>query len=296
MKAYSRLLLMMLIAILAKVSCAESVGYFALDNGYRWDRISNRVTLGGPRFGPRGSTQKLRDINSYQIGGRGLLSFCGCTFLKGEGHYGWTGQGSYSEGGFFGNTSGHTYDGKGALGYYISMAPSIWIAPVIGYSYDALNLKGKDIHTDINSCRFHLSDINAHQRFHGPFIGFDALFEICGCYDFVFGYEFHFAKWHGQRLIDGREYDDSTLFGLTTAFSNKRTINNVYGQVLTFDLGYELCDCWRLGLNLKYQFYEGESGKYKQTKRPILPLITYAKIDGLRWLSFASTVTLGTTF
>lgn len=296
MKAFPKLIWLVLFALSAKAADVESVGYIALDNGYRWDRVSNRVTLGGVDAGVRGSTQKLREINSYQLGGRGLWNFCDCAFIKGEGHYGWTGKGKYSEGGFFGNTDGYTYDGKGALGYFFNMTPKIWIAPVAGYSCDALNLYATDIEVAINGHVYHKNDIKVHQRFQGPFVGFDIIYEINDCFDFVVGYEFHFARWHGERIIQGKDYDNSPLFGLTTAFSNTRHLDNAYGQVLNLDLSYQFWDCWRIGLDLKYQFYYGDFGKYKQTRRPILPTITYAKVDGLWWLSFASTLTIGTTF
>lgn len=314
MKTFPIIICMMILVLSAQASCIESgsdfynrcshadnrcsdvvKSYLALDTGYRWDRISNRATLGGTSL-LRGSTQKLGAINSYQLGAKGLWNFCGCAYVKGEGHYGWVGGGNYSEGGFFGNATGNTYDGKGALGYYFQVARAIRAAPVIGYSYDALNLRGTDIHVEINGVDYHLTDIKANQRFRGPFIGFDVIYKANERIDFILGYEFHFAEWNGDRLIQGAEYGNSPLFGLTTAFSNKRHVSTVYGQVVNLDLGYTFCDCWRIGLDLKYQFYYGYSGTYKQTETPILPLVFYAKVNDLKWLSFASTITIQKNF
>jgi hypothetical protein len=296
MKRTFPLFLLMLFVLLTKASPVQSEWSFAIDSGYRWDRISNRATLGGVNSGIKGSTQKMRGINSYQLGGRGIWNFIECAYIRGDGHYGWTGKGKYSEGGYFGNTKGYTFDGKGALGYFFCVAPSIWAAPVVGYSYDALNLKATNIHVAINDVVYHRNNIKAHQSFQGPFVGFDLFFDINPCWDFAFSYEFHFARWRGERLIQGREYGNPPLFGTTTAYSNTRRLNSAYGNVFNFDLGYQFCDCWRLGLDLKYQFYNGDGGKYKQTRRPIMPLYTYANVDGLRWLSFASIITLGRTF
>lgn len=294
-KTFPYVFWLIIFALSIKTADVESTCYFALDNGYRWDRISNRVTIGGLNTGVHGSTQKLRDINSYQLGGRGFCNFSPCSFVRAQGHYGWTGGGKYSEGGFFGNTKGHTYDVKGALGYYFYAAPCIWIAPVAGYSLDVLNLKAEDIHVTINCQTFHLSDIRVHQRFKGPFVGFDLAIEINHCLDFYFGYEFHFSRWRGERFLH-REYGNPPLFGTTTAFSNIRHLNHAYGNVFTFDLGYQFCNCWRLGLDLNYQVYYGDFGKYRQTKGQSNALNTYANVDGLWWLSFASTITLGRAF
>lgn len=295
MDNFSKFLCLMLTALSAVSSYAEASGYVAIDNGYRWDRISNRVTLGGPTASVKGSTQVIKDINSYQLGGRGMYNFWDCGFIRGEGHYGWTGTGKYSEGGFFGDSKGHTVDGKVAIGYYSFMTDGVWAAPVVGWSYDSLEMKGTNIEIAINGHVFHLSDIKAHQRFEGPFLGFDFLYEIDDCLAFTFGYEFHFSRWHGDRIIQGREYGNPP-FGTTTGFSNKRHINRAYGNVFKLDLEYQFCDCWTVGLELKYQFFYGDFGKYKQTRRPILSQYTYANVDGLWWRSFASTITIGRSF
>lgn len=218
------------------------------------------------------------------------MFFSCCGYVRGQGHYG------YSEGGFFGNTDGNTYDGKVAVGNYFYAVPCIWVAPVAGYSYDALNIKAKNIHITINSETYHLSGIKANQRIQGPFIGLDMILDVNYWLDLYLGYEFHFARWRGERFIQGREYGNIPLFGTTTAFSNVGHINNAYGNVFTFDLGYQFCDCWRLGLDLQYQVYYGNGGKYKQTEGINNALNTYANVDGLWWLSFASTITLGRAF
>ena len=285
----------MLLGLLAASAYVESYDYIALDNGYRWDKISNRATLGGSTISVKGSTQLLSNINSYQLGARGQYSFCDCFFVRGAGHYGWVFDGNYSEGGFFGKSKGHTYDLNGAVGYYYGLTPSIWFAPIAGWAYDALNLKGTNISTAINGVCYDLSDIKAHQQFSGPFVGFDLLYEINDCSYFTFGYEFHYANWHGQRQIEGPEYGNPP-FGTTTGFSNNRHIDRVYGQVFKLDATTDICDCWTIGLGLKYQFFNGDFGKYRRTETPLIPQFTYATINGLWWRSFASTIYIGRAF
>lgn len=269
--------------------------FLALDTGYRWDKITNRVTLSGPTISVKGSTQAFRHINSYQIGGITQWNFCKCGFIRANGHYGWVFDGNYNEGGFSGNLKGHTYDFEGALGYYFCLSKGIWMAPLIGWSYDALNLKAVDITTAINCEVFHLSDIKTHQRFSGPFIGFDLVFQPNHCWEFTFGYEFHYAHWHGQRLIEGHEYGNPP-FGWTTGFSNKRHLNQVYGQVFNLDAAFHFCNCWIAGLDLKYQFFNGDHGKYKQTERSLLSQFTRASVNGLWWSSFDAKIFVGRVF
>jgi hypothetical protein len=295
MNIFSRMFSMMLLGLYAISAYAESDGFIALDTGYRWDRISNRVTLGGPTTPVKGSTQILKKINSYQFGARGQWCFCDCAFVRGAGHYGWVWDGDYNEGGFLGDAKGYTYDAKAAVGYYFCMTTGVWMAPVVGWSYDALNLRGTDINTAIDGVVYNLDDIKAHQRFNGPFIGFDVVYEPCECYYFTFGYEFHYCHWQGQRLIQGPEYGNPP-FGSSTGFSNERHLNHVYGQVFKLDTSYELCNCWTVGLELKYQFFYGDFGKYKQTERPLLSQFSYANVDALWWRSFALTIHVGNAF
>ncbi len=295
MKTLVNILWGMLIGLSTTSCFADSNFYVALDNGYRWDKISNHVSLGGPTATVQSSTQLLRQINSYQLGARGQWDYNDCLFVRADGHYGWVGDGKYSEGGFFGNSRGHTSDIEGAIGSYFLMHEGIWIAPFVGWSYDSLQLKGEKISTAINGQTYHLSDIKAHQRFLGPFLGFDLLFQPNDCFTYLFAYEFHFSNWHGERLIQGHEYGNPP-FGWTTGFSNVRNLNRVYGSVFRLEADYELCDCWTVGLELKYKFYSGDNGKYSQTRRPLLKRFTYANVDGLWWRSFAATVSIGKVF
>lgn len=295
MNRFSKFFLAALLAGALPSARATAGSYIALDSGYRWDKISNRVTTGGPTVAVKGSTQTMKSINSYQIGGIGELDCFRCWFVKGEGHYGTVKGGDYSESGFFGHAKGYTYDLKGAVGYECGVACGITAKPLAGWSFDALNLRGTCITTAINGVKYHLSNIKAHQQFKGPFVGLDLAFDSGCCYNFVFGYEFHIARWHGKRLIQGREYGNPP-FGTTTGYSNVRNLHRAYGQLFRLDAIYQCCHCWTAGVGLKYQFYNGDFGKYKQTKVPLPSQYTYADVDGLWWSSFAATITVGRAF
>lgn len=296
MKTRSILFYSLLCALSILSGYAEANGYLALDNGYRWDSITQRVTLGGPDITVKGSTLTLKQINSYQLGARGQWTFCECAFIKAKGHYGWIfDSGKYREGGFTGHVDGHTWDAYGALGYYFCLNDGIWIAPIAGWSYDALNLNVSNVQTTINCFTYKLHGIKANQRFNGPFVGFDLLYEINPCWDFTFGYEYHFSSYQGDRLIKGREYGNPS-FGWTTGYSNKRHLDYLSGQVFTLDTSYETCNCYQLGLELKFQFYNGDHGHYRRTKVPLISNFTYANVDGLWWRSFALMTYIGKEF
>lgn len=269
--------------------------FLALDTGYRWDKISNRVTLSGPTISVKGSTQLLKNINTYQLGAIGQWNFCKNGFIRGNGHYGWVLDGDYREGGFHGDLKGHTYDAEASIGYYFSLTRGVWIAPIFGWSYDAFLVRGDHIEVAINGKEFHLSDIRAYQRFNGPFLGFDLAFQPNQCWEFTFGYEFHYARWTGDRLIEGREFGNPP-FGWSTGFSNKRHIDRVYGHVFRLDGAYQFCNCWTGGLELKYDFFNGDFGKYRQTKKPLISKFTHARVNGLWWRSFAAKLFLGRVF
>lgn len=295
MHTFSQILSIMLLILATASAYAEPSSFIALDNGYRWDKISNRVTLGGPTINVKESTQILKRINSYQLGAKGQWMFWNSAFVRADGHYGWVFDAEYDEAEFLGKSKGHTYDVEGSIGYTFSLTECVGIAPVVGWSYDQFNLKGTDIRVPIEGHVHHLSDIKAHQHFSGPFVGFDLLFRFCCDFDLTLGYEFHYANWHGQRLIEGHEYGNPP-FGWTTGYSSKRHVHRVLGNVFKIDTSYDFCACWTIGLEFKYKFFNGDHGKYKQTKVPLLEEFTFAKVDDLEWHSFAAMIYIGRIF
>jgi len=304
---------------------AQPQSYVALDNGYRWDHIGNRVTLGGPTISVKGSSQELKKINSYQLGARGQWTFYENTFVRANGHYGWTWDGKYRESGIHGHAKGNTWDVEGALGYYfcayrktnldeVTTTPpkqtktttqqdikekttaGFWVAPVFGWSYDSFNLRGTDLDMSLFGIDYtDLDHINARQTFNGPYGGFDLLWQLVEHLNFLFSYEFHYTYWNGKREIDGPDYGNPP-FGWSTGFSNKRRISGVIGQVFKIDTSYDFHNSWKLGLELTYQYFAGDGGHYKQTKTPLLPQFNFAKVDGLWWQSFGITLYMGGKF
>ena len=318
MTRISTVLLTSVLSIASATMFAEPQSYLDMDNGYKWYRVTSRVFMNGPVVSLKQSSQVLKHINTYQLGGRGQWTFYDTAFIRASGHYGWTWDGRYKEATFKGNAKGHTYDVDGALGYYFCVydlnrlvpppdpaveltktdkrTPSLWIAPIFGWSFDSLNVKGENMRAKLTGEQFNnLNNINARQQLNGPFLGVDILFQLKSFTEFLFAYEFHYASWHGNRIIKGADYGHPP-FGYTTGFSNKRHMNGVVGNVFKLTNSYTFSDTWKLGAELKYQFYSGDNGKYKQTKTPISPLITYKEVNQFWWLSFGMTIFVGGVF
>ena len=327
MNTVSKLFCTMLLSASVASVFAEPQSYLALDNGYRWDRLTNRATVGGPTLSTRGASQQLKSIQSYQLGGRGQVAFDEHTFIRATGHYGWVFDGEYLESAYHGDLKGRTWDVSGAVGYYLTVykketkheveeqkevvysekkekryekdkhSAGFWIAPLVGWSYDVLNLTGTDLEMSFNGEEFEdLNHINAKQTFNGPYAGFDFLFQLYPKLDFIFGYEFHYASWHGKRVIKGDDYGTPSIFGIVTGYSNTRHIRGVIGSVFKLNTSYNFWDMWKAGLELQYKLYAGDHGCFKQTKTPINPLVSYKKVDGLWWTSFGVTLYLGGVF
>lgn len=291
-----RTLLYAILLSLSVTVCAESQSYVALDTGYRWDSLFHRVTTGGPNINNGTTNQRLKNINTYQLGAKGQYTFCNSAFIRGSGHYGWLGKdGDYDDAGIAGKLVGHTIDADGSVGYYFCVTDCWSVAPVAGWSYDQLHVKGKGIHELSNGRVLQFPDIKANNRFRGPYLGFDILFQPNTCFDFSIGYEFHWARWYGQRIIDGPQSAFPPAFGIA-GLSSVRKVHNVLGQVIKFDVTGYFWDCWQAGLQLKYRNFYGDNGKYKQTITPIPPTFTFARVDGLVWDSFSLMVHVGRSF
>jgi hypothetical protein len=267
-----------------------------LDTGYRWDRLYNRINLFGENFGGTAASQ-TQSINSYQLGGKGLWQMFSTAYIRGQGHYGWVFSGNYIEAKTQGDLEGNTWDATAGLGFGFYLHPFWKIAPIIGWSYDKLNLTA----THVTAADFiagdivPIGDIDLTSTFQGPWIGVDLFFQASDCFDLNCGYELHRARWKEQRLLTGE--DLNTNFGVTTGFSNERTQEPVWGHIFQLDGICYFCDCWNIGLGLKYQVWQGQNmGKHERLFTPVDPDITNQVVADTQWDSFSATFRLGLGF
>lgn len=275
-------------------SNANWQGDIRLETGYRWDKINNRVVVFGEGAGVFTSTEAANRVNSYQLGAKAVVAAY-CNWIgKASAHYGWLGSGHYDEGGFRGRTRGHTTDASLGVGYNLPVNDCISVVPLVGWSYDRINVRAEHVFVGTLGSEVAVGDIKFHNRFQGPWIGTDIVFKPMPCAWITVGHEFHYASWHGTReLVDG---ELGALFGTTTGFSSTRKHNNMWGQVFTLDGTYAL-GCWDVGLNLKYQYWSNAgNGRYKRTRVPVNPAITTQRVIDVDWQSFAVMVHAGYMF
>jgi hypothetical protein len=273
-------------------SCIGNIdGDLRLDVGYRWDKINNRVSLFGADEA-RVSSQTINHVNTFLLGATGYLAY-DRLFIKGQYHYGWIGNGRYDEAGFVGKIHGHTSDALAGLGYLFQIHRCIWTAPIAGWSYDNLHMTAKHVRIGLDGVVSSVGNIVCRNRFQGPWIGFDVVFQPTQSYQFVLGHEFHYAHWRGTRWLSNGEL--GSAFGETTGFSNTRKHNNIWGQVFRLDVTYMVCQMWDCGLGLKYQSWSScGNGNYKRTIVPVDPTITAKRVTDVDWESF--TLTLHTSY
>jgi hypothetical protein len=278
----------------------EQHNYLRLDNGYRWDKVSNRVFLASDTIGVRAATQIMSAINSYQLGASGKWAFLGPLYVKGSAHYGWVFSGNYNEIAFEGGARGHTWDATGGLGFLFQMGNCWGVAPTAGWGYDELYLIGTAVTTNqilTAGRRTGIGSINCKSTFQGPWVGADILFQPACCFELTLSYELHRDEWRGQQIPDRGNL--GPIFGTTTGFANKRVHHQVWGNVFAIDTAYSFCNCWEIGLFLKYQIYKGQnSGHYSRTITPPIldPSFRRRLITDVEWDSFAGELHLGYVF
>lgn len=267
------------------IGCLD--GDVRLDIGYRWDKINNRVAVFGANDA-RVSSQTINHVNTLLLGGTAHLAL-GCWFVKGCYHYGWINTGNYDEGGFKGKIRGHTADGSVGLGYFFQVHRCIWAAPLAGWSYDNLHMTSKRNHVGIDGVVASVGDIICRNRFQGPWIGTDVVFQPTQNYQIVLGHELHYAHWRGTRWLKNGEL--GSAFGITTGFSNTRKQQHMWGQVFKIDVTYMVNQQFDCGFVMKYQTWSNAgNGKYKRTIVPVDPAFTAKRVTDVDWESFTLTV------
>lgn len=275
----------------------EPQNYFCIDTGYRWDKISNRAVLYGDEPGVRSVSQIAKGLNSFLLGGKGRGTLFNTIYGKAMAHYGWMAHdGAYKEeGSMTGGISGHTVDATVAAGYLFPFGYCWGIAPLVGWSYDKLHVKGKHVHAAILGVSPNMGNISYKSRFQGPWIGFDLLFQPNCLWDFTFGYEWHYARWHGSRILSRGDLGIS--YGTTTGFSNVRDHHHLIGNVFSFEGSYIFRTNWSIGFGLRYQNWKSsQTGHYKRTTTPLDPAFTSRLITDVSWDSFSATGRLGYIF
>lgn len=296
-----------------------NMGQINFEAGYRRDTIDWRHRL--PSNDPFvSSSVKFEDLDIFQIGVNGRSTIGNNFYVRGSAYWGWILDGDFkSSFRTFNDPEGYvcgdnlrcgwsdsqrtTVDDKyvfgvsGAIGYpFFFCDCTMLIAPVIGYSFDEQNIRADDRGFDFNNeyCGLGQKDGGCCRntfisRWYGPYVGVDFDWRPWNsCFNLWGELEYHWGSFRGKR---------SHHNGFTLDDQNRRS-NNARAWVFAAGLDYDLCNCWTVGLSVKFQNWNANR-HHRFCDREI-----DCYLDGCddrartnnKWRSYAVNITLGRDF
>lgn len=293
-----------------------AMGEFDIEAGYRRDTIDWRYRF--PSSEPVSKTSlQFKDLDIFQIG-LDARTTIGCNFyVRGNAYWGWildgdfkndtdayfSTSGSYSEEDFYGFSGKYkstvsdqyVFGVNAAIGYpFFFCDCTMVLAPVVGYSFDEQNCRTDNKDTNFGSNYY--SDYSSSgccceqtfiSRWYGPFVGLDFEWRPWNsCLNLWANAEYHWGDFRGKR-----SHIDCDCCG-------NRHSDNATAWVFGLGADYEMCNCWTLGLSLKFQDwsathhfwssdysgYDSSSSGYDRAR------------ENNKWKSYAINVTLGREF
>ena len=302
-----------------------NMGQVTFDAGYRHDTINWSHQF--PSTKPFISTNsRFKNIDIFQIGLHGRTTL-GCNFyVRGNAYWGWILDGDYErsfktnfdansdfycDGAHFGVQNKHqsTVDDKyvfgvgAAIGYPFYFCDcSIIIAPVIGYAFDEQNLEVDDRDFNINTDSYGFfncsssggcCEYNFVNRWYGPFVGLDFDYRPWNsCLNIWAELEYHWADFSGKR----NNFDHTYWFD-----DRRRSSNRANAWVFGAGVDYDLCNCWTVGISLKFQDWRAtRRHKYRECLDEYFLESCNTRDRRIKttekWRSYAINLTLGREF
>lgn len=240
----------------------DSKIFASVGGGLRWDSIGWKTSATG--FSSDSFHQKWNDIKMGVIEANVAFLACEHYLLKGNFDYGWVygknhlstntfgSDSDFSSSSNFGSHSknGHAYDLSAGIGYQFNFeCYPVSVAPLVGYSYNVLNLRRSSF--DLYGTTVDVSSSsNGHNhkfRLSGPWLGFGAAYQASCDFLVYLDYAFHWANFRAT-LDEGLAFENADL-NFSKSFKSK----NAYGNEVTIGGVYTLCDCWFAGLKFNYK-------------------------------------------
>lgn len=313
--------LLMTCLVAGSVSYANAhTGQVDIEAGYRRDNINWKLRF--PSNDPLvRSNHKFKDLDIFQIGVNGRTTL-GCNFyLRANAYWGWILDGDYERSvatrfsdygydGFEFGFSDHrrtTIDDKyvygvgAAIGYpfYFCDCTTI-VAPVIGYAFDEQRVQFDEAGFNFDDYYFSGDDRCCRQtfssRWYGPFVGVDFNYRPYGdCWNIYADVEYHWGSFRGRKSHgDGFDFFDH----------GNRHSHDATGWVFAAGAEYDLCNCWTVGLSVKFQ--DWEANRHKRNCDNYGDEYAFGFYDGgycserqktnHKWHSYAINLTLGRDF
>lgn len=258
-----------------------NMGQVSFEAGYRRDTIDWRTRFPSDDPFLRTST-RFKDLDIFQIGVHGR-STLGCNFyVRGSAYWGWILDGDFRRHAEVDFSPGSIFSGPGdfefgfsdrfrstiddqyvfgigaAVGYPFYFCDcTLVLAPVIGYSFDEQNVRVDDrifAFDGFDSYGFGSggSECCRHtfiSRWYGPFVGVDFDWRPCNsCFNVWAELEYHWGSFRGK--TNNLNYDESGFFGFDR---RNRHSNDAQAWVFAAGFDYDLCNCWTIGLSVKFQ-------------------------------------------
>jgi hypothetical protein len=270
------------------------LNYIGLDTGYRYDKVANRAVAYGADRPVFASTQEQNSVNSYILGVKGRYE-CHRIIFKGFYHYGWIGDGHYSEAGLRGCISGHVQDGSLAIGYALPSNCCWLTAFYAGWSYDGLRSKVRHTHGCRDSFHPNFGKTDIKTSICGPWVGSDVIFTPCTNFELTLAEELHWGRWSGENRY--RDRHPRFEYGPIDGYSNSRSLHNMWGNVFRIEGLYKMCNCWEVGLNLDYTVWASSGhGRFNGREGEGDLALHHRKIIDVKWTSFSATATIAYAF
>lgn len=181
---------------------------------------------------------------------------------------------------------GHTWDVSGAIGYQLRLCDCDFLfTPLLGFAYNDINVKTNNNDFFTNNSNFlnlfnqifdgvnvenstfkGFSESKYHGYFTGPYLGFDAVYQLNCRLNLYTGFEYHWAAYHadtynkaaidisvnGDVLLGTHDFDfDGSSI---TSFNDARFKHYAYARGLFWNLGgnYNFCKCWTGGIKFSW--------------------------------------------
>lgn len=158
----------------------------------------------------------------------------------------------------------YVYGANAAIGYAFRFCDcSMELAPVIGYSFDEQNIAASDHGFDLFDGDYNgivpvsgsfCCDQKWVSKWYGPFVGLDFnYYPFNDCWGFYASLEYHWGNFLGKRHLNHHEASD---YGFDR---HKFHSDHVHAWVFSAGIDYEMCNCWLVGLGVKFQDWSTSS-------------------------------------
>lgn len=237
--------------------------------GWRKDEIKWEVIAPGPPL--TSLREKWRDLNIFQLTGRGEAYVNDRYYIRLDGDYGWIEGGNktfdqtnisvnppLSEGQLRANSQGHVWDFSAGFGYLFCLCENLSITPLIGYSYSEQKVKDNRYRL-VGSPVDAFSDVNSYYKYQwqGAWFGINLDYQWCNWSLFA-EYQYHPSR-----------YKAILKENIAISFTEIQKIHDPHGNEVYAGLYYHFECPLTFGVMANYKDYQGHNGTATAVEVPV---------------------------